>query len=161
MEAQGQTTWAFKLRPGVKFHNGDPLTSADVKYSLERTWDPALKTRVNTVFTTIDKVEAPDPITRRHSHQEAGPAAAGAPGLLRRPDPAREVRQVGRAPTAFNLKPIGSGPVRFVSWTKDDRAVLEANPDYWGGKLDFDRMIFRPFPRRRRAWPRCSRARST
>ena len=52
---QGQTTWVFKLRSGVKFHNGDPLTSADVKYSLERSWDPALKTRVNTVFTTIDK----------------------------------------------------------------------------------------------------------
>ena len=37
---QGQTTWVFKLRQGVKWHNGDPFSSADVKYSLERTWDP-------------------------------------------------------------------------------------------------------------------------
>src|SRR5919106_3319147 len=41
------TTWTFKLRQGVKWHNGDPFSSADVKYSLERTWDPNVKTRVN------------------------------------------------------------------------------------------------------------------
>jgi peptide/nickel transport system substrate-binding protein len=46
----------------------------------------------------------------------------------------------------FNQKPIGTGPVRFVSWTKDDRVVLEANPDYWGGKPDFDRLIVRALP---------------
>ena len=57
------TTWTFKLRPGVKWHNGDPLTSADVKYSFERTWDPKVNTRVSTVFTTVERVEAPDPTT--------------------------------------------------------------------------------------------------
>ena len=129
----------------MKFHNGDPLTSADVKYSLERSWDPALKTRVNTVFTTIDKVEAPDPRpssstprSRTRCSLRAWPstAARSCPRSTSRPS----------APTAFNLKPIGTGPVRFVSWTKDDRRVLEANPDYWGGKPDVDRMIFRPIP---------------
>src|SRR6185503_15497587 len=55
-----QTTWTFKLRSGVKFHNGDPLTSADVKFSIERTYDPNVKTMVATVLTTIDRVEAPD-----------------------------------------------------------------------------------------------------
>src|SRR5205814_2592210 len=38
------TTWTFKLRQGVKWHNGDPFSSADVKYSIERTWDPNVKT---------------------------------------------------------------------------------------------------------------------
>src|SRR6266478_5592356 len=60
---EGQTTWRFKLRPGVKFHNGDPLTSADVKYTIERTYDPAAKTMVATVFGTIDKIDAPDAVT--------------------------------------------------------------------------------------------------
>ena len=60
---EGQTTWRFKLRPGVKFHNGDPFTSADAKWSLERTFDPAAKTMVATVFTTIDRIEAPDAMT--------------------------------------------------------------------------------------------------
>src|SRR2546430_5254872 len=60
---EGQTAWRFKLRAGVKFHNGDPFTSADAKWSLERTYDPAAKTRVSTVFTTIDRIETPDPMT--------------------------------------------------------------------------------------------------
>src|SRR5262249_16757489 len=55
------TTWTFKIRSGVKFHNGDPFSAADAKWSLERTRDP--KTRVSTVFTTIDRIDAPDATT--------------------------------------------------------------------------------------------------
>src|SRR5438034_1834284 len=58
---QNSTTWAFKLRQGVKFHNGDPFTSADAKWSIERTYDPAVKTMVATALSTIDRIEAPDP----------------------------------------------------------------------------------------------------
>src|SRR2546429_532130 len=57
------TTWTFKLRQGVKWHNGDAFSAADVKYSFERTWDPKLNTRVSTVFTTVERVEAPDATT--------------------------------------------------------------------------------------------------
>src|SRR6266436_4126775 len=58
---QGQTTWVFKLRSGVKFHNGDPFTSADVKFSIDRSLDTNLKgNRVNTVLTTVERVETPD-----------------------------------------------------------------------------------------------------
>jgi peptide/nickel transport system substrate-binding protein len=142
---QGQTAWAFKLRPGVKWHNGDPFTSADVKFSLERTWDPAQKTRVNTVFTTIDLVEAPDPLTVVMHTKKPDP-------LL----PARLAFYGGQIVPkkylgtvdndTFNAKPVGTGPVRFVSWTKDDKVILEANPDYWGGKIEADRVIFRSVP---------------
>src|SRR6266581_7407818 len=59
----GQTQWTFRIRPGVKWHNGDPFTAADASYSLSRTWDPTVGTRVSTVFTTIDRIEAPDPAT--------------------------------------------------------------------------------------------------
>src|SRR5213596_157789 len=58
---EGQTTWRFKLRQGVKFHNGDPFTSADAKFSVERTFDPAAKTMVATVLTTVDRIAAPAP----------------------------------------------------------------------------------------------------
>src|SRR5207249_198496 len=58
---QGQTTWVFKLRSGVKWHNGDPFTSADVKFSIDRSLDVNLKgNRVNTVLTTVERVETPD-----------------------------------------------------------------------------------------------------
>jgi peptide/nickel transport system substrate-binding protein len=49
-------------------------------------------------------------------------------------------------PEQFNTRPIGTGPIRLASWTKDDKAMLEAFPDYWGGKIDVDRVIFRPIP---------------
>ncbi|NUN03456.1 MAG: hypothetical protein HUU41_20305, partial [Bryobacteraceae bacterium] len=58
--------------------------------------------------------------------------------------PEKHLKAVG--PQAFGQRPVGTGPVRFVSWTKDDRTVLEANPDYWGGRIDADRVIIRAIP---------------
>jgi peptide/nickel transport system substrate-binding protein len=62
-KSTGPQTWTFKLRQGVKWHNGDPFTAEDAKFSLERTYDPAAKTMVATVFTTIERIETPDPFT--------------------------------------------------------------------------------------------------
>ncbi|HZS34519.1 MAG TPA: ABC transporter substrate-binding protein [Methylomirabilota bacterium] len=144
-KATGPTTWTFKLRSGVKWHNGDPFTAADAKFSLERTYDPAAKTMVGTVFTTIDRIEAPDPTTLVIHTKKSDP-------LL--PDrlafyggqivPRKYLEQVG--PDTFNAKPVGTGPLRLLSWTKDDKAVFEAFPDYWGGKIDVDSVVFRPIP---------------
>jgi len=142
---EGPTTWRFKLRQGVKFHNGDPLTSADVKYSIERTYDPAAKTMVATVFGTIEKVDAPDASTIVITTKKPDPLLAARLAFYGgQVVPKKYLESVGN--DAFNAKPIGSGPVRFTSWVKDDRAVLEANPDYWGGKIDMDRWIMRPIP---------------
>ncbi len=58
--------------------------------------------------------------------------------------PKKYLESVGN--DAFNAKPVGTGPMRFVSWVKDDRLTLEANPDYWGGKPDFDRLVVRAIP---------------
>ena len=62
-KALNPTTWQFKLRPGVKFHTGDPFSAADVKFSIERTYDPKARTNVATVFTTVDRIETPDAAT--------------------------------------------------------------------------------------------------
>jgi len=142
---QGQTTWVFKIRQGVKWHNGDPFSAADAKWSIERTYNPEHKTRVATVFTTVDKIEAPDATTLIFHTKKPDPllparlAFYGGQIVSR-----RYFEQVGA--DGFRSKPMGTGPVRFVSWTKDDRLVLEANGDYWGGKPDFDRMILRAIP---------------
>ncbi len=139
------TTWQFKLRQGVKWHTGDPFTSADAKFSIERTYDPAAKTLVATVFTTIERIEAPDPTSLVIHTKKPDPLLPARLGFYGgQIVPKKYLEQVG--PDAFNAKPVGTGPVRFVSWTKDDRLVLEANPDYWGGKIDADRVIFRPIP---------------
>jgi len=142
---EGPTSWRFKLRQGVKFHNGDPLTSADVKYSIERTYDPAAKTMVATVFGTIEKVDAPDASTIVITTKKPDPLLAARLAFYGgQVVPKKYLESVGN--DAFNAKPIGSGPVRFTSWVKDDRAILEANPDYWGGKIDMDRWVMRPIP---------------
>jgi peptide/nickel transport system substrate-binding protein len=142
---EGQTTWRFKLRPGVKFHNGDPFTSADAKWSLERTFDPAAKTMVATVFTTIDRIEAPDAMTLVIHTTKPDPLLPGRLAFYGgQIVPKKYVESAGN--DGFNAKPVGTGPIRFVSWVKDDKAVFDANPDYWGGKIDVDRWIMRPIP---------------
>jgi peptide/nickel transport system substrate-binding protein len=142
---QGQTTWVFKLRSGVKWHNGDPFSSVDAKASIERTYDPNAKMRVNTVFTTVDRIEAPDPLTLIIHTKKPDPLLPARLGFYGgQIVPKKYLEAVG--PDTFSQKPVGTGPVRFVSWTKDDRVVLDANPDYWGGRVDFDRLIVRALP---------------
>jgi peptide/nickel transport system substrate-binding protein len=122
-----------------------PLSAADAKWSLERTRDPAVKTRVNTVFTTIDTLEAPDAATLLIHTKKPDPLLPARLAFYGgQIVPKKYVETAGQA--AMDVKPVGTGPVRFVSWTKDDKAVLEANPDYWGGRVDFDRLIVRPIP---------------
>ena len=58
--------------------------------------------------------------------------------------PKKYLEDVG--PDTFNAKPVGTGPMRLSSWVKDDKAVFEAYPDYWGGKIEVDRFVFRPIP---------------
>jgi peptide/nickel transport system substrate-binding protein len=144
-KATGPTTWTFKLRPGVKWHNGDPFTSADAKFSLERTYDPAVKTMVSTVFGTIEKIEAPDPATLVIHTKKSDPLLPARLAFYGgQIVPKKYLEQVGN--DAFNAKPVGTGPVKLGSWIKDDKCVLEANPDYWGGKIDVDRVVSRPIP---------------
>ncbi len=144
-EKNGPTVWQFKLRQGVKWHTGDPFTSADAKYSIERTYDPAAKTVVATVFTTIERMEAPDPSTIVIHTKKPDPLLPARLAFYGgQIVPKKYLEQVG--PDRFNAKPVGTGPVRFVSWTKDDKLVLEATPDYWGGKIETDRVVFRPIP---------------
>jgi peptide/nickel transport system substrate-binding protein len=141
----GPTTWTFKLRSGVKFHNGDPFTSADAKASIERTYSPEAKTMVATALSTIDRIETPDGgtlVVHTKKPDPLLPARLAFYGGQIVPD--KYLKSVG--PDGFNAKPVGTGPVKLGSWTKDDKLVLEANDAYWGGKPDFDRFVMRPIP---------------
>src|SRR5262249_34094703 len=141
----GQTTWRFKLRPGVKFHNGDPFTSADAKWSIERTYDPNAKTMVATVLTTIDRIEAPDPTTLVIHTKKPDPLLPARLAFYGgQTVPKKHVESAGN--DGVNTKPLGTGPVGYTPRVKDDKAVFEANPDYWGGQIDMDRWIMRPVP---------------
>jgi peptide/nickel transport system substrate-binding protein len=141
----GPQTYQFALRQGVHWHNGDPFTSADAKYSIERTYDPAVKTMVSTVLATIERIETPDPATLVVHTKKPDPLLPARLSFYGgQIVPKRYLEQVGM--DGFARQPVGTGPLRFASWVKDDRAVLEANPDYWGGRVDVDRVIFRSLP---------------
>src|SRR6266852_875214 len=108
----GQTTWRFKLRQGVKWHNGDSFSSADAKFSLDRTLDPATKVRVSTVFTSIDRIETPDAATLVIHTKKPDPLLPARLAFYGgQIVPKKYVESVGA--DAFNRKPVGTGHVRF------------------------------------------------
>jgi peptide/nickel transport system substrate-binding protein len=137
--------WELKLRPNVRLHNGDLMTSADVKFSIERTYDPSAKTSVATVFSTVERIEAPDPLTVVFTTKQPD-------ALL----PARLAVYGGQiisktyfekvGPDDFQRRPVGTGPFKVVDWVKDDQVVLEAFDGYWGGPPSVQRVHFRPRP---------------
>jgi len=139
-----ETTWEFPLRKGVVFHNGTPLTAKDVKFSFDRALDPQTKTFFMPFISTIKEVKIIDDFTIQIITNGPDPL------LLKRLSfslfvfPADLFKEKGAE--AFFRNPVGSGPFKFVSWTRNDRMVLEANEAYWDGAPKVKRVIFRPVP---------------
>jgi len=142
-----ETTWELTLRPGVKFHDGAPLTAEDVKATLERNLVVG-KTVVQSGFATIESVQVVNPTTIAITTKKPDPllllrlAQMGAQIL-----PARLTTDDGMKELA--RRPVGTGAYRFVEWVKDERLVMEVNRDWWGweGKTPvIERVIWKPIP---------------
>ena len=137
-EAPDANTWVFKLRPGVKFHDGSDFTANDVKVSLERI--VAQKGPVSPLFAAVEAIETPDPMTfRLKMKQPVGTIPASA--TLLTVAPAAAVNTDG-----FFNKPIGTGPFKYVSWRADADLRIEANDQYWGGPPASKAVIFKYIP---------------
>jgi len=138
-------TWRFKLREGVKFHNGEPFNAAAVKYTLDRALDPNFKAPYYSRISQIKSVTVVDDYTVEIKTDKPFPTMllslyeASFPALIVPPSYTAQNNSADLA-----AKPVGTGPYRFVEWKKDERVVLEANPDYWGGKPAVEKVIFRP-----------------
>ena len=143
-----ETTWQFKLKRNVKFHNGEPFDAAGVKFSIERMLNPKQGAPGRTSIATIDHVDVVDAYTVNVVTKAPFPLLAvrmspghcGTVGIV----PPKYLAQVGDA--AFAIKPVGTGPYKFIEWVKDERLVLEANKDYHRGAPAIERLIFRPIP---------------
>ncbi|AIQ42497.1 ABC transporter substrate-binding protein [Paenibacillus sp. FSL R5-0912] len=143
-EQVDDTTWRFHLREGVTFHNGDPFTAADVKYTIERVAkDSALKQ--NSYFKNIVEVKAVDDLTVDIITTGPDPlllnrlSKMGA-GIL----PSKYIEENGI--DAFLKQPVGTGPYKFSKWTKDDRVELVKNDNYFDGAPKWDEVVFRSIP---------------
>ena len=138
------TTWEFKLRDGVKFHNGEPFDAEAVKFTLDRVRTPG-KHFVQPGFATIAGVELVDRLSVRIVTSKPDPlvpvrmAQMGCHIV-----PPQYVQKVGFEGLARS--PVGTGPYKLAEWVKDDRLVLAANEQYWGGKPKVGRVVWKPIP---------------
>jgi peptide/nickel transport system substrate-binding protein len=138
------TTWEFKIRKGVKFHNGEEVDAEAVKFSFERIVNPDLKVRQGPNFTRLDRVEAIDKHTVRIITKKPWPILENQLASEGSIVPPKYFREKDAAFLAKN--PVGSGPYKFVTWAKDEAITLEANASWWGGAPKVKTLVFRPIP---------------
>src|SRR5438552_9033299 len=137
-------TYEFVLRKGVKFHNGDPVTAEDVKFSFDRYKGAAAKL----LKERVREVQIVDPARVRFVLKDPWPdfmtsygtSATGAAWIV----PKRYVEKVGD--DGFKKAPVGAGPYRVVSFTPGVDLVMEAFEGYWRKAPAVKRVVFRSMP---------------
>ncbi len=155
-------TWTFKLREGVKFHDGTDFNAEAVKFNVERWWDPAAPTGYRDsgrgyeiwpgLFgafkgdeaSILQEVKAIDDYTVQFVLAQpfaAFPAAIGS-GYFGIASP-KSVQDAGPDYGIAGSVAVGTGPYKLVEWRSGDRIILEANADYWDGKPALDQVVVR------------------
>lgn len=128
-------SYTFKLKQGVKFHNGDPFTSADVKYTYDWIRDPKNASTRGSSLELVASVEAPDPAT-----VVVALTAADATFMV---NVATQFiypmkYHSGTGEEAFAGKPVGTGPFKVKEWIPAQTTTLSANEEYFRGRPNFD-----------------------
>src|SRR5216110_2434950 len=139
--------YTFKLRSGIKFHDGTPLNAEAVKFSIERQINPnhpASKLGkypfANYFFGNVKAVEVVDPSTVEFVLKEPRASflavlTAGAASVVS----PTAVRKLG---ADYPLTPVGTGPFKFVAWDRGQKVVLEKNASYWRYPVKVERVIY-------------------
>jgi peptide/nickel transport system substrate-binding protein len=137
------TTWRFKLRQGVKFHDGSPFNAEAAKFSLDRYVDPATKNPQAGVLKPVTSVKVVDASTIELTTDGPYPALLNAlwnAAFMMSPS------AVSAAGADVAKKPVGTGQYKFVEWVPGERLVVEANPDYWGTRAKIQKLTWKPIP---------------
>jgi len=137
-------TWEFKIRKGVKFHNGEDCNAASFKFALERMADPKNKLRQTVFQGVIERVDVMDDTTFRIITKDPYPVMDAMLCIYGQPLPVKYFNEKG--PAYFANNPVGNGPYKFVRWVKDEYILLEADEKYWRGAPRIKKVIFRPIP---------------
>lgn len=132
--------WTFKLRPGIKFHDGTPCDAAAVKANFDRANDPknALLIRSNLLF--FKELQVIDQLTVKFIHTQPDGAALANVGGVPILSPTAFTAVDAKT---FGQKPVGTGPFKFKEWAPGDHVTLERHDDYWGGKAKLDAITFK------------------
>jgi peptide/nickel transport system substrate-binding protein len=141
-------TYTFALRPGVKWHDGEPFSARDVKFTFDQIADLRSGSRLRSDFAAIDGVDIVDSLTVRFRLE-----APFAPflallgynaGIL--PEHKFRGRALMDASDFSRSAPVGTGPYRVLQASAGSAIVLERNPDYYGGMPPLDQVVFRIVP---------------
>ena len=151
ISADGRT-YIYQLRHGVRWHDGVPFTSKDVKFSWEASMNPHNNTLHRECCDQVASIDTPDKYTvvvhlkRRYPPFETKfftPLQEGVKGII----PAHllgRLHDINNAP--FNAHPIGTGPFKFVSWDRGREIVLARNDDYFRGRPKIEKIVFSVVP---------------
>ena len=137
-------TWTFKLRRGVKFHNGRELVADDVKFTYDRVMDPNIGSGGRGYFLSIDGIEIPDKYTVRiHTKQPSASLLAALAGNWSAIVPRDEYEKRGD----LRRTAIGTGPFILQEWVPQSHLKARRNPDYWDkGKPSVDAVEIKIIP---------------
>jgi len=143
--------WTFHLRPGVKFHDGTPWDADAAMFNLQRYWDksspqfyPELNAQAGLSISGFQALKKIDDMTIEIDTKgpwsylpvDLATVYFGSPTAIKK----------AGSNKAFAEHPIGTGPFKFVSVTRGQELVYEANKDYWGGAPKVDKVVLRPIP---------------
>lgn len=137
-------TYTFRLRDGLTFHDGQPLTSADVKFTLEAILDPANQSEIISNYTDIESISCPDKLTVKIKLKQANVAFPDymSIGIL----PKHLLEGEDLTTSDFNRNPVGAGPYRMISWDPGQSIVMEKFADYYGGEPKIEKVMFKIVP---------------
>jgi peptide/nickel transport system substrate-binding protein len=134
-------TIRFRLRKGVKWHDGKPFTAQDVQYTYQVYVDPKTPTPYASDFLRIKDLRVIDDLTVEAEYERPYAPGLGSWSEPMLPRHLLEGTDITESPLARS--PVGTGPYRFVSWDEGEKIVLEANPDYFAGRPYIDNVVIR------------------
>lgn len=138
---EATNTYTFQLRDDVKWHDGEPFTSADVKFTLEAIMNPDNVSEIASNYEDITSIETPDDATVKITLKAPNVAMLDylTIGIL----PKHLLDGKDLVTDSFNQNPVGTGPYKLTSWDKGQSITLKRNTDYFVGEPNIETIIFK------------------